>query len=61
MGRPQKGKHHKRKRSWHRRGGGPDRAFASAIRRIERALRSARTVIRSDTDEGVSGAVEESA
>jgi len=37
MGHEQKGKHHKRKRSWHRRGRGPDRAFARAIRKLERA------------------------
>ena len=37
MGHRQKGKGHKRKRSWHRRGAGPDRSFARAVRRLERA------------------------
>lgn len=37
MGHRQKGKGPKRKRSWHRRGAGPDRAFRSAMRRLERA------------------------
>ncbi|WIC90194.1 hypothetical protein SEA_VROOMVROOM_44 [Arthrobacter phage VroomVroom] len=37
MGHRQKGKGLKRKRSWHRRGYGPDRAFRSAMRRLERA------------------------
>lgn len=36
MGHRQKGKSMKRKRSWHRRGIGPDLAFAAAIRRLER-------------------------
>lgn len=39
MGRRQKGKNHKRKRSWHRRGNGPDRAFRAATRRLDRAHR----------------------
>jgi hypothetical protein len=33
----QKGKHMKRKRSWHRRGAGPDRAFRAAMRRLKKA------------------------
>ncbi|UIW13297.1 hypothetical protein SEA_CREWMATE_45 [Arthrobacter phage Crewmate] len=37
MGHRQKGKGAKRKRSWHRRGSGPDRAFAYAMRRLARA------------------------
>uniref|UniRef100_A0A9E7MIN9 DNA adenine methyltransferase n=1 Tax=Arthrobacter phage SWEP2 TaxID=2945958 RepID=A0A9E7MIN9_9CAUD len=37
MGHRQKGHGRKRKRSWHRRGPGPDRAFRKAIRRLERA------------------------
>lgn len=38
MGRRQKGKHMKRKRSWHHRLGGPDRAFRRAVRKLDRAL-----------------------
>jgi hypothetical protein len=41
MGHEQKGKSRKRKRSWHRRGAGPDRAWARAIRRIEKAIKNA--------------------
>lgn len=37
MGSRQKGKSRKRKRSWHRRGIGPDLAFAAAMRKLTRA------------------------
>jgi len=37
MGHRQKGKSMKRKRSWHRRGAGPDNAFAAAMRRLAKA------------------------
>ncbi len=37
MGRRQKGKGPKRKRSWHRRGGGPDAAWRAAAARLDAA------------------------
>lgn len=37
MGHRQKGKSRKRKRSWHRRGIGPDLAYAKAMKRLVRA------------------------
>lgn len=39
MGHRQKGKGMKRKSSWHTRGNGPDKGFAIAMRKIERAIR----------------------
>lgn len=41
MGHRQKGKGSKRKRSWHRRGDGPDAAFRAAMKRINKALKQA--------------------
>lgn len=40
MGRRQKGKGHKRKRSWHRRGVGPDRAWARAVKQLDKATKN---------------------
>jgi hypothetical protein len=37
MGSRQKGKGNKRKRSWHRRGPGPDWAFQNAMKKLTRA------------------------
>lgn len=39
MGHRQKGKSMKRKRSWHRRGAGPDRAWARAVKRLDAVIR----------------------
>ncbi|QGJ92067.1 hypothetical protein SEA_KEELAN_103 [Gordonia phage Keelan] len=39
MGHRQKGKGHKRKRSWHRRGAGPDLAWRAANRTLDSALK----------------------